>query len=193
VLVSLYPQGEDYMPQRLRYNELAPEGIAALRQFEHYLNTATSLEAALLEFVRLRVSTLNGCDYCIHMHAAELRKHHEPQTRIDAVASWQTSDAFTPRERAALAYADSVTNIQQTHVSDEEFSAVNEFFTGKDLVDLTLAIASINSWNRLAIPFRSEWNPNEGKSAASGEPAAVNLGHATVAAVGDDGGKVAED
>ncbi len=181
------------MAQRLRYNELAPDGIAALRQFEHYLNTATTLEAPLLEFVRLRVSTLNGCDYCIHMHSTELLKHHEPQSRIDAVATWQTSDAFTRRERAALAYAESVTNIQQTHVTDEEYAAVNEFFTGKDLVDLTLAIASINAWNRLAIPFRSEWNPNAHKPVTSTEPAAVNLGDATVAAVGDDGGKVAED
>jgi AhpD family alkylhydroperoxidase len=180
------------MPQRLRYAELAPQGIAALRQLEHYLNTGATLSPVLLELLRLRVSTLNGCDFCIHAHTAELLKHNEPQSRIDAVADWQSSTAFTPRERAALAYADSVTNIQQTHVTDEEFAAINEFFTGKDLADLTLAIAGINAWNRLAIPFRSEWNPNAGKHHTSG-PAAVNLGDATVSAVGDDGGKVAED
>ena len=147
----------------------------------------------LLELLRLHVSTLNGCDFCIQMHTAELLKHNEPQSRIDAVSCWQSSEAFTPRERAALAYADSVTNIQQTHVSDEEYAAVNKFFSGKDLADLTLAIAGINTWNRLAIPFRSEWNPTPAKGDASGELAAVNLGDATVSAVGDDGGKVAED
>lgn len=181
------------MPQRLRFAELTPEGIAALRQLEHYLNTGTTLSPVLLELLRLRVSTLNGCDFCIHMHTAELLKHNEPESRIDAVANWESSSAFTPRERAALAYADSVTNIQQTHVTDEEYAAINEFFSGKDLADLTIAIANINSWNRLAIPFRSEWNPTPAKPEAPSEPAAVNLGDATVSAVGDDGGKVAED
>jgi AhpD family alkylhydroperoxidase len=181
------------MPQRLRYAELAPQGIAALRQLEHYLNTGTTLSPVLLELLRLRVSTLNGCDFCIQMHTAELLKHNEPQSRIDAVADWQTSDAFTPRERAALAYADSVTNIQQTHISDAEYAAIDEFFSGKDLADLTITIANINSWNRLAIAFRSEWNPHPIKQEPSTEPAAVNLGDATVSAVGDDGGKVAED
>jgi AhpD family alkylhydroperoxidase len=148
------------MTQRLRFAELAPEGMAALRKFEHYLNTGTALDAVLLELVRLRASTLNSCDFCTQLHTAELRKHNEPQSRIDALAEWQSSDAFTPRERAALAWTDSITNIQETHVSDEEFAAVNEFFTGKDLADLTMVVASINAWNRLSIPFRNEWKPN---------------------------------
>jgi AhpD family alkylhydroperoxidase len=181
------------MLQRLRYAELAPDGIAALRQLEHYLNTATALGPVLLEFVRLRASTLNGCDFCVHLHSAELLKYHEPQTRIDAVANWPTSDAFTPRERAALAYTDSVTNIQQTHVTDEEFADINKFFSGKDLADLTLAIAGINAWNRLAIPFRSEWKPTP-KPATSDQPlpTAIHHGDGMVAAVGDDN-KIAED
>ncbi|MDQ2924354.1 MAG: carboxymuconolactone decarboxylase family protein [Acidobacteriota bacterium] len=173
------------MSQRLRYSELAPKGVAALRQLEHYINTGSVLEPALLEFVRLRVSTLNGCDYCIQMHTGELLKHHEPQTRIDAIADWPASDAFTPRERAALAYADAVTNIQRTHVTDEEYAAVNEFFAGKDLVDLTLAVAAINTWNRLAIPFRSEWDPDGGRTPVQAP--------GTNSAVRDDGSKVSAD
>jgi AhpD family alkylhydroperoxidase len=179
------------MAQRLRYAELAPDGMAALRQFEHYLNTGTALSAVLLELVRLRASTLNGCGFCLHLHAAELTKHHEPQSRIDAVGDWESSDAFTARERAALAWTDAVTNVQEGHVSDEAFAAVSEHFTGKDLVDLTMAIASINAWNRLAIPFRMEWNPAPHAQAAG--PATVNLGDATVSVVDDDGGKVSED
>jgi AhpD family alkylhydroperoxidase len=185
------------MSQRLRYNEVASEGIAALRAFEHYLNTGTTLPAVLREFIRLRASILNGCTFCVEMHRHELAKHHEPLTRVDAVADWQACDAFTPRERAALAWTDVVTNIQSTHASDEEYAAVSEFFTGKDLADLTLTIASINAWNRIAIPFRAEWNPNAGKPAAaavpSDAPAAVNLGGQEVSAVDDDGGKIAED
>jgi AhpD family alkylhydroperoxidase len=181
------------MSQRLRYAELAPDGLAALRHVEHYLNTGTTLSAVLLELVRLRASTLNGCDFCLHIHTAELRKHHEPQSRIDAVAAWKDSHAFTPRERAALAWTDSVTNLQPAHVPDEDFAAVSEFFSGKDLADLTLAIAAINAWNRLAIPFRSEWKPEKPALNGTASLAAVNLGDATVSAVGDDGGKVAED
>jgi AhpD family alkylhydroperoxidase len=181
------------MPQRLRYAELAPDGIAALRQLEHYLNTNTTLGPVLLEFVRLRASTLNGCGFCINVHEAELRKHHEPQTRIDGVATWQSSNAYTPRERAALAYTDSVTNIQQTHVSDEEFAAINEFFTGKDLADLTLAVAGVNAWNRLAIPFRAEWKPRAKQSPPAENPDNHDQGDTKVDAVDDDGGKVAED
>jgi len=183
------------MSQRLRYAELAPEGIAALRGFEHYLNTGTSLPAVLRELIRLRASILNGCTFCIEMHRHELAKHNEPLTRLDAVADWQASDAFTPRERAAFAWTDVVTNIQASHASDEEYASVNEFFTGKDLADLTLTIASINAWNRLAIPFRAEWNPSVHKAASlpTDTPAAVNLGSHEVSAVDDDGGKVAEE
>jgi alkylhydroperoxidase family enzyme len=93
------------------------------------------------------------------MHSASLLKRHEPQTRIDAIKNWQSSDAFTPRERAALAWTDVITNIQASHASDADYAAVNEFFTGKDLVDLTVAIAQINLWNRLGIAFATEWKP----------------------------------
>lgn len=181
------------MAQRLRYAELAPEGIAALRSFEHYLNTGTTLPPVLLELLRLRVSTLNGCDFCVQMHTAELRKHHEPESRIAAVADWASSDAFTPKERAALAFADSVTNIQSTHISDDEYAAINQSFSGKDLADLTMAVAGINAWNRLAISFRSEWKPEPKPVANDASPSAVNHGDAMVSAVGDDGGKVSED
>ncbi len=188
------------MAQRLRYAELAPDGIAALRQVEHYLNTGTALSPVLLELVRLRASTLNGCDFCLHMHQAELRKHHEPESRIEAVADWHASDAFTPREQAALAYTDAVTNVQEGHVDDGVYAAVGGFFSGKELVDLTMAIAMINAWNRLAIPFRLEWDPKKAapmtksvESGSGGEPAALNHGGVMVSAVGDDGGKVAEE
>jgi AhpD family alkylhydroperoxidase len=174
------------MPQRLPYPKLAPKAYAGLSALGHYINTDTALEPVLLGLVYLRASLLNGCGFCIGMHTAELQQHHEPQTRIDALAHWQDSDAFTPRERAALAWTDAVTNIQSGHASDEQLAAVSEFFHGKDLVDLTFTIAQINAWNRLGIAFAVEWNPpkhdesspttSDGKEAPDG-----------------DNGKVAED
>ena len=185
------------MPARLRYPELAPEGIASLRAVEHYLNAATALPAVLLEMVRLRVSLLNGCDFCVGHHTGELRKHHEPESRIAALRGWQNSDAFTPKERAALAWADSVTEIQSRHADDTAYAAVATFFHDKDLVDLTLAVASINAWNRMSIAFRAGWDPMHRETSANvlaAAPSAATHEDALVqAVVEDDGGKVAHD
>ncbi len=181
------------MPTRLRYPELAPEGVSALRSFEHYLNTGTSLPAVLLELVRLRASQLNGCEFCTHLHTAELRKHNEPATRIDSVSAWKASDAFTPRERAALAWTESLTTLQ-THASDSDYAAVSEYFQGKELVDLTLAIGSINLWNRLGIAFRTSWNPEaHARKQAQGGTAREDAAEGTRPALDDDGSKVAQD
>lgn len=144
---------------RLPYTKLAPEGITALSQFGHYIKTGTSLEPVLLEFVYLRASQLNDCSFCIGLHQSELRKHNEPQSRIEALADWRSSDAFTPRERAALAWTEAITNLQESHASDADYAAISPFFHGKELVDLTFAIANINAWNRLSVAFSVEWNP----------------------------------
>ena len=154
------------MLNRLRYPELAPEGIATMRTTEHYLNATTALPAVLLELVRLRVSLTNGCTFCTGHHTHELQKHNEPASRIEAVRDWPGCDAFTPKERAALAWADAVTDLQSRHASDEDYAAVSIYFHEKDLVDLTLAIASINAWNRMSIAFSAEWDPSRVKPAA---------------------------
>lgn len=169
--------------QRLRYPELAPQGIAAMSAVEHYLNAESGLEAVLIELVRLRCSQLNGCEYCIALHTAELIKHHEPRTRMDAVTTWPQSDAFTERERAALAWAEHITNIQQGHAEDAAFTAVRRHFTDAELVNLTLAIASINAFNRMAIAFRPQWHQRRAPDATD----------ATLSPEDDDGGKAAED
>jgi AhpD family alkylhydroperoxidase len=146
---------------RLPYTKLAPEAYEGMIAAGHALNTTTALDASLLGLVRLRSSILNGCGFCIGMHSAELKHAHEPQTRIEAVANYETSDVFTPREKAALRWSDVITNIQNGHAPDAEYAAVNEFFKDKDLVDLTMAIAQINAWNRLGIAFAAEWNPSK--------------------------------
>ena len=170
---------------RLPYPKLSPKPYQTMVSLGHYINTESSLDHNLVEFVNLRASTLNGCNFCNGMHTAELQKHHEPQSRIDAIAHWETSDAFTLKERAALAWTDTLTRLQGGHeaASDADYAAVNEFFTGKDLVDLTWVIAKINAWNRMGVAFDAEWDPPQKKE----EPAQ------TIDAVNDDGGKVTED
>lgn len=152
--------------QRLKYVELSPDGVGAMRGVEHYLNVGSGLEPVLLELVRLRASLLNGCGFCTGLHRHELSKHHEPESRVGAVAGWRESDAFTERERAALAWTEVVTDVQGGHVPDEAFAAVKEHFAEKEVVDLTLAIASINAWNRMAIAFRVEWDATRARGAA---------------------------
>jgi AhpD family alkylhydroperoxidase len=160
---------------RLPYPKLAPDAYKALQSLGHYLRTATTLDAVLLGLVDLRASQLNRCGFCIGMHTQELKHAHEPDSRINAVANWRESDAFTPRERAALAWTEEITNIQDGHASDEAYAAVSEYFKDKDLVDLTFAIATINAWNRLGIAFAAEWNPTirPGTASAKEEPAAT--------------------
>lgn len=139
------------MPARLKYGQLAPEGLAHMTAIEHYLNTATGLDPVLLALVRLRASLLNGCEYCIHLHTSELKKLSQPEDRIAALPEWHASTLYTDRERAALVWTEAVTNIQKGHAPDEVYAAVRQHFTDVETVNLTLTITTINAWNRLAI------------------------------------------
>jgi len=136
---------------RLRYGQLAPEGLAKMRELEHYLNTGSELEASLLGLVRLRASLMNGCEYCVHVHSEELRKLNETAERIARVAEWRGSEFYTQRERAALAWTEAVTNIQEGHAPDAVYDEVRAHFSEVETVNLTLTITTINAWNRLAI------------------------------------------
>ena len=139
------------MAARLDFNKLAADGMKRMRELEHYLNTGSGLETGLLELVRLRSSQLNGCEYCIHLHTGELKKLHETEDRIGGLADWRGADHYTKRERAALAWAEAVTNIQDGHAPDAVYDEVRAHFSGPEIVNLTLAITTINAWNRIAI------------------------------------------
>ena len=139
------------MQPRLKYGQLAPEGLARMQDIEHYLNTGTNLEPILQEFVRLLVSEMNGCEYCIHAHTKELQKHNETAERIAGVSAWRDSNLYTQRERAALAWAEAVTNIQDGHAPDAVYNEVRAHFSEVETVNLTLTISMINAWNRWAI------------------------------------------
>ena len=136
---------------RLKYGQLAPEGLAKMTALEHYLNTGSGLEPVLLGFVRLRASLMNGCEFCIKMHTAELKKLHEPEERIAGLADWRGSGAYTQRERAALGWCEALTDIQDGHAPDAVYDEVRTHFSEAETVNLTLAITNINAWNRLAI------------------------------------------
>ncbi len=136
---------------RLKYGQLAPEGLAHMRELEHYLNNGAGLDASLRELVRLRASLMNGCEYCVGLHTMELKKAGESEERIASVAGWRSSQLYTKRERAALAWAEAVTDIQNGHAADAVYEEVRAEFSDVETVNLTLVITTINAWNRISI------------------------------------------
>jgi uncharacterized peroxidase-related enzyme len=140
---------------RLKYGQLAPEGLARMTALEHYLNAESGLAPVLMDLVRLRVSQMNGCEYCIHLHSAELRRRNEAPERVDGLADWRKSAMYTPREVAALTWAEAVTNIQVGHAPDDVYDGLRAFFSDVEIVNLTLVITTINAWNRIAIALGS--------------------------------------
>jgi AhpD family alkylhydroperoxidase len=112
------------------------------------------LERGLLELIKLRASQINGCAYCVDMHTKDARVNGETEQRLYAVVVWREAPFFTERERAALAWAEAVTLVSQEQVPDNVFEIARKQFSDKELVDLTMAVITINGWNRLAISFR---------------------------------------
>jgi len=150
---------------RLKYGLLAPEGMAKMRELEHYLNNRAGIEASLRELLRLRVSQVNGCEFCVRFHTAELEKVGETAERIAGLEEWRSSELYTKRERAALAWAEAVTNIQDGHAPDVVYEAVREQFTDVETVNLTLVITTINAWNRISVALGRHSTHGSGVSA----------------------------
>lgn len=142
------------MEARIDYLKAARGVYDAMLGLETYLHKS-GLEQSLVHLVKLRVSQMNGCAYCIDMHWKDLRSIGEPEQRLYGLDAWQESSYYTERERAALLWAETVTNIKETHVPDDVYEKARGLFTEKALADLTLAVATINAWNRLAIAART--------------------------------------
>jgi AhpD family alkylhydroperoxidase len=142
------------MEPRIDYLKSARGAYHALLGIEHYLQQC-GLEESLQHLLKLRVSQINGCAYCIDMHWKDLRAAGESEQRLYGLDAWDESPYYTDRERAALAWAEAVTNIKDGHVPDAVFEHVKNFFNDKELADLTLAVTAINSWNRLSIAART--------------------------------------
>ena len=135
-----------------------------MSQLEQYVESC-GLEASLIELVKLRASQINGCAYCIDMHTKDARAAGESEQRLYLLSAWREAPFYSERERAALEWTEAVTLIANDHVPDEIYERVKPHFTDEELANLTLAIATINAWNRLAISFRSDVGSYQPKQA----------------------------
>ncbi len=135
------------------YQELAPALYEA--QLNLWKQTrAAGIEPRLLELLDLRVSQLNGCAYCMDMHSTDLLKMGEPPRRLAVLAAWRETELFEPKEQAALAWAEALTQLMHQPDMDQPFAGLKHHFTETQIVALTFAILSINGWNRLGVGFR---------------------------------------
>jgi AhpD family alkylhydroperoxidase len=142
------------METRIHFTKVAPGAIHAMLGLENYLRQC-GLEEKLLLLITLRASQINGCAYCLDMHWKDLRAIGEGEQRLYSLDAWEESPFYTDRERAALAWTEAVTRVAETRVPDEVYEKVKKQFSEKELADLTLAIATINAWNRLNIAGRT--------------------------------------
>ncbi|KNH29925.1 alkylhydroperoxidase [Pseudomonas syringae] len=141
------------MQPRIDFYTASPDGLKAMIALEAAVSKLP-LEKSLIELVKLRASQINGCAFCIDMHTADAIKGGETPRRLFAVTAWREAPFFTDRERAALAWTESLTQLSLTHAPDEDYALLSAEFSPKEMVDLTVAISTINSWNRLAVGFR---------------------------------------
>ena len=157
------------MEQRINAFEVGQGALKAMLGISAYL-AKSSLEKNLLQLIEYRVSQINGCAYCLDMHSKDLRHGGETEQRIYMISGWRETSLYTDRERAALEWAESVTLLEKGHVPDEVYEQVRKEFSEAELVDLTLAVAAINSWNRLNVAFRTtagSYQPGQWATAAS--------------------------
>lgn len=152
VFVSLVFK-EVVMKARIEYDKVSPDVLKRLMPVEHYVHNS-GLEGSLLELVKMRASQINGCAFCIDMHSKDARANGETEQRLYALDAWRETPFYSDRERAALAWTEAVTLITNGHVPDAVFDTVRQQFSEEELVNLTLAVAMINTWNRLSIAFR---------------------------------------
>ncbi len=144
---------------RLNPHSAAPKALNAMLELSNFAENS-GLERPLLELVKIRASQINGCAYCIHMHVNDARKYGESDMRLHMLAAWRESSLYSLRERAALTWTEALTRLPDTGAPDADYDEVSQHFSQQEQVHLTLAITVINSWNRIAVGFRSQ-HPQE--------------------------------
>jgi len=144
------------MNMRLNFYAAAPAAVKAMVELSAVAFEGSGLEQSLLELVKTRASQINRCAFCIHMHTREARALGESEERLYLLDAWRESSLYTARERAALAWTEALTEVVRTGASDEDYALLQAHFTPEEQVKLTLAITTINAWNRFAIGFRSQ-------------------------------------
>jgi len=139
---------------RLDYTKVSPGGVKAFGNVYGYI-MQSGFEDVLIDLVYLRVSQINGCAYCLDIHARDLSRKGVSVQKLALIQAWhEAGPLFSERERAALAWSEAVTRVADTHVPDEDFEAAAAVFSEKELADLTMAIGLMNAFNRVAIRFR---------------------------------------
>lgn len=139
------------MIERIDYTAINPRAIRGLMVVNNHV---TSIDGKLRALVELRISQINGCVYCVDLHAAQARDEGESQQRLDCVAAWRECPFFGDNERAALAWAEAVTLLADTRAPDDLYDDLQKHFSEQQVVDLTLIVSLMNAWNRLAVSFR---------------------------------------
>jgi len=152
------------MTQRLSFMTKKNAGIDGLMAVEGWI--AKSFDPKLMTLIKLRVSQMNGCAYCLHMHRHEALKLGEAEDRMLLLDAWHESQLYTPRERAALAWAESLTRIAKTHAPDAVYEEARSVFSEDELLALSIGVAMINAWNRLAIGYRQQHPADRPRAAA---------------------------
>jgi AhpD family alkylhydroperoxidase len=141
------------MTTRANYYKLNRPAVDALKAVGEHI---TTIDPKLKALIELRVSQINGCAYCVNMHCNDAREHGETQQRLDCLCVWEECGFFDEREQAALRWAESLTDVSHTHAPDDVYSALEPHFSNEQIVDLTLIVATMNAWNRLAIGHRTK-------------------------------------
>jgi AhpD family alkylhydroperoxidase len=143
------------MQSRINHAHVAPDALKTMINIEMYL-AGCGLERALIHLIKMRASQINGCAYCLDMHWKDARAAGETEQRLYALDAWRETGFYTARERAALAWTETLTLVAQTRAPDDVYQETRAQFAEREIVDLTLAIVAINGWNRFAIGFRTE-------------------------------------
>jgi AhpD family alkylhydroperoxidase len=142
------------MTQRLDFFKAAPKILEPMLKLSEVANS--SLEHSLVELVKMRASQINGCAFCIKMHSTDARKAGETEDRLYLLSAWRESHLYSPRERAALAWTESLTLVSETHAPDADYEEMKAQFNEEEQVKLTLIIGVINVWNRLCVGFAAK-------------------------------------
>lgn len=142
------------MSERIAPGSVPPEALRPLQIAGSYLRTSTTLESSLLNLVYLRASQMNACAFCIAMHWREAKEDGLADDLLHGLLAWREAPWYTDRQRAALAWTEALTDIAHSHAPDDVYAQAHRVFTERELVDLTLAITTINAWNRFMVGFR---------------------------------------
>lgn len=140
------------MEQRVNFNNVGKDAMTAMYGISRYL-AASTIDKQLLELVYFRVSQMNGCAFCLDMHAKDLRAKGETEQRLYLLSSWREAPFYTDREQAALAWAEALTEIKSGLLPEDIYATAQQQFSEHELIDLTLAVTTINTYNRFNIAF----------------------------------------